>query len=553
MGERTMPIHTVRLASVEPKDASVLDVRMAGTVVAHQPATLTVEVACSGGLGCGEIRVEARELHLDTASITRASGVAHVVDGRATVDLEVVLDRAGKRILEIAIDAPDGDTIAANDRRFVTVDVARDRVRLLHVAGRPTYDVRALRTWLKSDASVDVVAFFILRTHDDDVVAPQDELSLIPFPVDELFTVHLPSFDAVILQDFDAGPYGLAKHLPSLTRYVDRGGGLIMVGGPNAFVLGGYADSKLAQALPVSLEDIKPEHAVDLASFAPVVTAAGKHAPVLEPLAALIGANWPEMPGTNRVGDARDGSTVLLEHPTLTTSSGKAMPVLALGEHGSGRTIALTVDGAHKLLFSTFAAGAAGRGHGAFWDALLGWLMRDPRFEPARVELSDGCIAGEPTELWLRAAFVGQGATAEVSVARMGSGEEVVTASVPLVAAGEGVSVPVGKLSAGGYTATVQIAREGRSAPSRYDFACELGGDEWADPRPDVARLEGLAAATKGLAVDAAGIDRLPLPRAAEVVAERRVRPLMPPWGWTLLAASCLGAHWIARRKSGLS
>ena len=74
-----------------------------------------------------------------------------------------------------------------------------------------------------------------------------------------------------------------------------------------------------------------------------------------------------------------------------------AGPVLALGEYGSGRTIALTVDGSHKLLFSTFAAGAAGRGHGAFWDALLGWLMRDPRFEPARIELPEGdysCIRG---------------------------------------------------------------------------------------------------------------------------------------------------------------
>ena len=125
----------------------------------------------------------------------------------------------------MAIETPDGDEIPDNDRRYLTVDVARDRVRLLHVAGRPTYDVRALRTWLKSDASVDVVAFFILRTHDDDVMATQDELALIPFPVDELFTVHLPSFDAVILQDFDARPYGLSKHLRSLARYVKRVGG----------------------------------------------------------------------------------------------------------------------------------------------------------------------------------------------------------------------------------------------------------------------------------------------------------------------------------------
>ncbi len=552
-GGLTLPIHTVSIASEAPSDAAVLDVRMAGTVVAHQPAALTVELACTGGLSCGEIEVTARELHLDSPPVTRASGTAHVEDGRATLDLEVTLDRAGKRILEVSIESPAGDAIAENDRRFLTVDVARDRVRLLHVAGRPTYDVRALRSWLKSDASVDVVAFFILRTHDDNVMASHEELALIPFPVDELFTVHLPSFDAVILQDFDARPYGLGKHLPALARYVDQGGGLIMVGGPNAFVMGSYADTPLAEALPVGLSQISRADGVDLASFVPRVTDAGRHAPVLEPLRALIGSTLPEMPGTNVVGGPRDSATVLLEHPSRTAADGTPMPVLALAEYGSGRTIALTVDGSHKLLFSTFAADAAGRAHGAFWDALLGWLMRDPRFEPAKVALPHGCIAGEQTRLELRAAFVEAGTEAEVIVARMGSGQEVVRRDVALPGAGEPVEVPIGKLSAGGYTATVRLDQKGRSAPSRYDFACEAGGNEWADPRPDVERLAAIARATGGVAVDAASIARIPPPQAAHIVSERKVTPLFPAWTWTVLAAACLGAHWIARRQTGLS
>ncbi len=232
LGELAVPVHTVALAQTTRPDASIVGVRMARAVVAHQPTPMTIEIGCFGGLSCDDVPVRARELHLDGPPVERASGVARVVDGHATIDLELVLDRAGRRIVEVSIDAPDGDTIADNDRRFLSVDVTRDRVRLLHVAGRPTYDVRALRMWLKSDASVDVVAFFIMRTHSDQVMAPNDELALIPFPVDELFTVHLPSFDAVILQDFDAQPYGLAKHLPRLARYVQQGGGLMMVGGP---------------------------------------------------------------------------------------------------------------------------------------------------------------------------------------------------------------------------------------------------------------------------------------------------------------------------------
>jgi len=553
MGGLSVPVHTVALAKDSPPDAAVVRVRMAGAVVAHQPVSMTVEIACTGGLSCDEIPVVARELHLDEQPVRRAQGVAKTSGGRATLDLEVTLDRAGKRILEVGIESPDGDAIPDNDRRYLTVDVARDRVRLLHVAGRPTYDVRALRTWLKSDASVDVVAFFILRTHEDDVRATQDELALIPFPVDELFTVHLPSFDAVILQDFDARPYGLSKHLRSLSRYVKQGGGLIMVGGPNAFVQGSYGGTALADVLPVELDGIPRADAVDLASFVPRVTAAGRHAPVLEPLVSLIGQALPEMPGTNVVGDVREGATVLLEHPERTTASGSAMPVLALGEYGSGRTIALTVDGSHKLLFSTFAVGAAGRAHGAFWDALLGWLMRDPRFEPAKVSVPKGCIAGEPLELEVRAVFVDEGAPAEVVVARMGTGEEVARKEVAIPADGAPVTVDLGALTAGGYTATVRLTRQGRSAPSRYDFACEVGGQEWADPRPDPERLALIAKETGGVAVDASQVASLPLPRAAQVVAERRVHPVMPPWAWTLLAAAALGAHWVVRRRVGLS
>src|SRR4051795_10166173 len=108
------------------------------------------------------------------------------------------------------------------------------------------------------------------------------------------------------------------------------------------------------------------------------------------------------MPGTNVVGDVRPNATALLEHPTRTTKSGAPMPVLALGEHGNGRTMALTMDGSHRLLFSAFAANAAGRAHGAFWGAMLGWVMSAPRFEPAMVDVRGGCIAGEDATLVLR-------------------------------------------------------------------------------------------------------------------------------------------------------
>ncbi len=552
-----VPVHTVATTREAPPDASVRKVAAAGAAVAHVPLPLRVEIGCSGGLACDELTVTARELREDGPPALLASGIAHVKDGKGTIDLTVTLERAGARILEVAVTAPPGDAIPANDRRLLTFNVARDRVRVLHVAGRPTNDVRALRDWLKSDASVDVVAFFILRTPADNPNADPNDLALIPFPVDELFSEHLPSFDAVVLQDFDAQPYGLEKHLPALARYVREGGGLIMVGGPNSFVAGGYAMTPLADrngVLPVTLDGSPGATAADTASFVPQWTDQGREAPMLGPLRAVVGDELPEMPGCNVLGDARPGSVVLWTHPTRKTASAAPMPVLAVTDMGDGRTIAMGVDGGWLLEFSALGARTSGRGHGALWDGLLGWLMRDPRYEPAQVEVAGGCTAGLPPTLRARLLPQAPGAKAETLTLEVARIDPVSKAAPPIHVTkprATTVDFVLPPLDAGGYTARLRV---GNGATTRHDFACEAGGDEWADSRPDGARLRALAEASGGVFAWAdEDVSRLPLPKPTIVSAERHVVPVAPPWAWTLVAAFALGAHWIVRRRSGLS
>ena len=72
-------------------------------------------------------------------------------------------------------------------------------------------------------------------------MAGPDELALIPFPTDELFNEHLGSFDLVIFQNFEYGPYQMARYLPRIRDYVLRGGSFAMIGGPLSFHSGGYA------------------------------------------------------------------------------------------------------------------------------------------------------------------------------------------------------------------------------------------------------------------------------------------------------------------------
>jgi uncharacterized membrane protein len=552
LGGLAVPIHVVPIASKTPADATVRAVRVAGAAVAHQPFDLRVEVGCHGGLACGEIPVLVRELRDKGDPIVLAKGIAKVEGETGTVALPLMLHRTGARILEVSIQAPPGDTLPDDDLRFVTIDVSRDRVRLLHIAGRATYDVRALRTWLKSDASIDVVAFFILRSPTDDVGASQDDLALIPFPVDELFSVHLPSFDAVVLQDFNAEVYGLTRHLGALARYVQAGGGLVMVGGPDAFGPGRYAASPLAEVLPVQLGREHERPGVDLAWFTPRLTEAGRFAPMLGPLRDVIGTDLPPMPGTNLVGRAREDATVLIEHPTLEVG-GQPMPILSAFEVGTGRSVALSIDGTHRLAFSSFASGSAGRAHGAFWDGVVGWLMRDPRFESASVSLSHPCIADTDTTLLVRS-LPAEGAELTVEVAKLGSGEVVHTSKVPVAAKGKPTQVVVGKLASGGYRATVEIRQgKGRAPTVRQDFACEKGGDEWADPRPDTDRLKAIADATQGELVAPDAVGTLDVPKATPIDSERNVKPVAPPWAWTGVAAMLMGTHWLVRRKRGLT
>jgi uncharacterized membrane protein len=547
VGALGVPVHTVSVTDETPDDASIRGVRAAGVAVAHQPLAVTVEVGCAGDLDCRRIPVHIRELRDGVAPAELASGVAEIQDGVGTVELEITLDRAGGRVLEISLEPPSGDVIPENDTRHVTFVVARDRIRLLHLAGRPTYDVRALRRWLKSDESVDVVAFFILRDSDgDEPGAPSFELALIHFPVDELFTEHLRSFDAVILQDIDAVRYRLNNYLPRLAAYVELGGGLIMVGGPSSFAGGNYAGTPLDSILPVEQpQDDKP---FDSKAFVPRYTEAGHAAEVTRPIRELLGEQLPEMVGTNFLGQARPGSIVLWEHPELQVG-GKPMPVLALGEAGDGRTIALSVDSTHRLAFSPMASTVAGRAYGALWDGLLGWLMRDPRYEAARVEVVGECIEGEPDTVLRVTRLPGMRGTIELSLTPLTRepGEPIVR-QIPGDSV-EPIEIRVPGLKAGGYTAKARI---GEAPPSRHDFACERGGPAWADSRPDPLALQSIARVTGGKSVSLQGIDDLPSPDATRVAAQREVAPVAPPWVWTLAAAVLLGVHWVARRNSGL-
>ena len=89
-----------------------------------------------------------------------------------------------------------------NNRAVVSIDGVRDKLRVLLVSGEPHAGERTWRNLLKSDASVDLVHFTILRPPEKQDGTPINELSLIAFPTRELFQQKINEFQLIIFDRY---------------------------------------------------------------------------------------------------------------------------------------------------------------------------------------------------------------------------------------------------------------------------------------------------------------------------------------------------------------
>ena len=317
--------------------------------------------------------------------------VAVDASGNAQVVFELPAERMGLVFLRIAIPVVSEDAVPENNVRSMIVRVVRDRLRVLHVSGRPSWDMRFMRGFLKRDPSIDLVSFFILRTTTDLAQADPSEMSLIPFPTDELFREHLSSFDVVVFQDFEFRPYQIAPYLPAIRHYVRGGGSFVMIGGEGSFSGGGYGLTAIADILPVEVLPGSGDDLLDEARFHPVVPDAMTRHPLVahgtgDVPTSVAWRSLGEAIGTNVVGAARPGAVTLLEHPTRTVN-GARMPVLSIWDIDEGRALALTVDTSWRWGMPTGAETGDGSFFTRFWDRAFRWR---------RAEGARACIRARP-------------------------------------------------------------------------------------------------------------------------------------------------------------
>ncbi len=490
-------------------------------------------------------------------------------DSETRVVFELSPPRVGKFVYSVSTPVAQDEAVASNNERSFVLRVIRDKIRVLQVAGQPSWDVQALRRMLKQNPNVDLISFFILRTADDINMVPNNEMSLIPFPTRELFQDQLPSFDLIVLQNFEYLPYGIGEYLENIRAYVEGGGGLAMLGGPQSFAAGGYAGSPVAKALPVEVPTVHTSlrEASDTKMFRPVLTDAGKAHPITmlryEPSDNL--ATWkhlPELEGTNIVGDAKDGATVLAVHPKLRTKSGKPMPVIATGEYGDGRTLAVTTDSLWRWGFvAAQSPPDDGRHYDKFWENAMRWLIQDPELRylhvnSDQVEYTPGAQARIDLRLLDRDYTPLAGGEVHLQIRRGADPKQVEdlgSADVRVGDDGEG-SYEVGDLEPGVYRIEARASVGGRPVTAADIFLVREGSDEMDRPAASEDALRNISQATGGRYLGK--VSELPsdLPFDAPRVVRVDRRSDVELWsrpGLLFAALLFLGLEWLLRQRSG--
>jgi len=275
------------------------------------------------------------------------------------------LPRGGENIVEFSVEALDGEVTTANNQAVTLIEGIRENLRVLLVSGAPHAGERAWRNLLKSDASVDLVHFTILRPPEKQDGTPISELSLIAFPTRELFVEKIDEFDLIIFDRYQNRGVLPVLYYDYIARYVEDGGALLVAAGPEFAGMESIAETPLAPALPAM-----PTGEVTSAGYYPRLSDDGRRHPVTRTLPGAA-SETPAWGRWFRTVGVRD----LVGDEVMHGADGE--PLLVLNRYGEGRVAMLLSD--HGWLWSRGFEG--GGPHVALYRRISHWLMKEPSLE----------------------------------------------------------------------------------------------------------------------------------------------------------------------------
>jgi len=441
-------------------------------------------------------------------------------------ELRVNVGNAGQNIIEFWVDPLEGELTDQNNRNVVVVNGVRDRLRVLLVSGAPHPGGRVWRNLLKSDSSVDLVHFTILRPPAKQDGVPVSELSLIAFPTRELFMEKIDDFDLIIFDRYKRRGILPLSYLENVARYVRDGGAILVAAGPDFASANSIYRSPLQEVLPAS-----PTARVIEERYTPTVTDLGDRHPVTRGL-----------PNQDEWGAWLRQIEVIPTRGQTLMSGVDDRALLTLDRVGAGRVALLASD--HAWLW--YRGYEAGGPQQELLKRLAHWLMKEPELEEESIAIS---VNGERVDV--RQYSLSE--TLEPAEIRAPDGTVSV---VEMEMSGPGEFI-------GSFVSSEQGIFDVRSNGVQRVFAKGAANPiEFFDPRPSLDVLAPLVTATKGGQVwGSVGIPNIREVRSGRIAAGRnwmgvvknnayatvgvRQAPLLPAWLYLLLALGSAVFGWM--------
>ena len=358
----TAPVHGLISGHKDERDRRVVLVTAPRFGIVGQTQTITFRVEDQGApAGPAQVAVR-RDGELIESRNVRVG---------AAVNINVPIPHAGPNIVEIEASPLEGEITAVNNRAVVSIDGVRDKLRVLLVSGEPHAGERTWRNLLKSDASIDLVHFTILRPPEKQDGTPINELSLIAFPTRELFQQKINEFQLIIFDRYARQGVLPVIYFDNIARYVRQGGAVLVAAGPD------YASPTSIWRTPLDvILPAEPSGRTSDGAFHARLTELGKRHPVTR---GLEGAEQdpPRWSRWFRLVDSRASKgTTIMQGPDN-------KPLLLLSREGEGRVALLLSD--HIWLW---ARGYEGGGpHLDLLRRLSHWLMKQPDLEEEALRL----------------------------------------------------------------------------------------------------------------------------------------------------------------------
>jgi uncharacterized membrane protein len=393
---RTLPVITIPTADPAGyKDVMIESVHFPQVTFKGREATIDVSIKSHGYKDVTVPVVLKEGGKLLTARNVRLG----VIPPQTVVSFPFAPVEVGTRNLTVTVQPQVGESLTENNSADFSLEVVRDKVRILMVSGSPSLNYRFMRLALKNDPSVDLLSFVILRTPSNVIDVPLNEQSLIPFPVDTLFSQELKEFDLVIFDNLPFHLYISGKHLRAVRDFVRDGGALAMIGGPRFSDDKQLSSNALADVLPVECEESDYRRGGN-ASLR--LTPAGVVHPLtrLSPEKEYNGLLWKEMAAPDGINllKPKGSATVLLEAGGV-----PAHPLLTVGGYGKGRVLVLGTDYAWKWSAGMVARGRDNWAYLRLMERMVRWLTKDPSLDQMTLILPENSSeAGGEVQMKLR-------------------------------------------------------------------------------------------------------------------------------------------------------